>query len=154
MKQLQVGVDPGASGAIVWRLSDDPPDVIHVHPMPKTPRDIFDLVGEIQSESGNTDCAVGYMENVGGYRPGNSGPASVKFARHCGHLDMALAGKGLSTKLVAPNVWMKKFLCGNVPKDKGARKNAIKWKVQQLYPAIRVTLWNADAIALLHVMTN
>jgi len=110
------------------------------------------------------------VELVGGYMPGNSGPAAVTFARHCGHIDAVLYCAGIPTlKPVSPQTWMKSM--GTLPKaeraPKGAtaevkaqyrklaakakqeRKNTIKERMQRLYPHLKVTLATADALGIL-----
>jgi hypothetical protein len=64
------------------------------------------------------------MEKVGGYQPGNSGPAAATFARHCGHLEAALYLLGVPVITVLPAKWMRVI---GVPAklEKGERKNAI-----------------------------
>lgn len=140
-----IAIDPGASGSIVARLSDDQ---LRVEKMPDTPKDILDLLEEMteaDSKMSDLHCAI---ENVGGYRPGNSGPAACKFARHCGHLDMALIAAEIPHERVAPSVWMRAVL-KTVPKEKTARKNAIKADMQRRFPKVKVTLWSADALGML-----
>lgn len=133
-----IAIDPGASGAFAFR---DESGRVWTEKMPDTPRDIFDLL------DATTHGATAYMERVGGYMPGNSGPAAAKFARHCGHLDMALIASGTPYQTVAPQVWMRAL--GALPKDKAARKNAIKAAMQARYPGLKVTLGNADALGIL-----
>ena len=81
--------------------------------------------------------------------PGNAGPASVKFGRHNGHLEMALYCMSIPTTQISPQKWMKRL--GTMPKDKTARKNKIKTDMACLYPALKVTLKTADALAILTV---
>ncbi len=139
--RLLVAIDPGASGAIAWA------DGAHttVHSMPDTPMDMLHLFALINTSNIVRMCLC---EKVGGYRPGNSAPAAVKFARHCGHLDMALLAASIPHKFIAPGKWMKAVM-GTVPKDKKERKNAIKQEMQRLYPQLKVTLTNADALGIL-----
>jgi hypothetical protein len=140
--QTLIGIDPGANGGFATRTEKGE---ILVDKMPGTCLDIYDLILQRTGESDQTLCAI---ENVGGYRPGNSGPAACKFARHCGHLDMGLLAAGVPHVKVAPSSWMR-FISGTVPKDKKERKNAIKAEMQRRYPSIKVTLWNADALGLM-----
>jgi Holliday junction resolvasome RuvABC endonuclease subunit len=140
-----MGIDPGASGGFATRVANG--DVV-VDRMPETCKDILDLIEErtwVDSEVSHLFC---YIENVGGYRPGNSAPSAVKFARHCGHLEMALIASEVPHQYVAPSPWMRTVL-GTVPSDKKERKTAIKKEMQRLYPEVKVTLWNADALGLM-----
>ena len=144
MKTL-LAIDPGASGAIVSRTADGE---IRVEKMPDTPMGILELLEDMTVQDAKLDDLFCVVENVGGYRPGNSGPSACKFARHCGHLDMALLATEIPHERVAPSVWMRAVL-KTVPSDKGERKNAIKADMQRRFPMIKVTLWNADALGML-----
>ena len=141
-------VDPGASGGFAWRDHDG---IVQAAPMPEGMTAQVDWLREWHAEASwggqpmTTVSAV--MEKVGGYMPGNSGPAAAKFARHCGHLEAALYCMGISTAEVAPGVWMRKL--GAMPKDKQERKRAIKEHVQRLFPHLKVTLKTADALGML-----
>lgn len=140
-----IGIDPGASGAIVARLSNGE---LVSEKMPATCRDILDVLREMlytDPRLKETECTI---ENVGGYRPGNSGPAACKFARHCGTLEMALIALEIPHTYVAPSVWMRAVL-KTVPKEKTARKNAIKAEMQRRYPKLKITLANSDALGIL-----
>ena len=137
MKTL--AVDPGASGAFVW---NDDEGIVHTEKIPDGMTAICDWV---RDHLGKIDRAV--VENVGGYRSGNSGPSSVKFARHVGNLEAALYMAGIPTVKVAPQTWMKAL--GTWPKDKAERKRAIKESMARLYPHLSVTLSNADALGIL-----
>ena len=157
---LRIAIDPGLSGAIAWEHNGD----VSVQKMPDTPTGIFECLkwmSGIGKFSGTMECQV---ERVGGYMPGNSGPAAVTFARHCGHIDMALIALGIPTLTpVSPAVWQK-AVCGALPKaeakaDKRAkakakqdRKNAIKDLMQRRYPHLKVTLNTADALGILTYM--
>jgi len=142
MKAL-IAIDPGASGAIAWRDQDG---IIHTENMPDTYPEIADFLGELLLEFKDFSCV---MEKVGGFHPGNSGPASVKFSRHCGNLEAILYCLGISTTQTPPQTWMKKL--GAPPKDKAARKNKIKELMATRYPHLKVTLKNADALGILTV---
>ena len=138
-----IGIDPGAGGAIAWRDNDGH---IHCQNMPATFPEIADLLRELKVYQVDPECLI---EKTGGYMPGNAGPASVKFGRHNGHLEMALYCMGIPTTQITPQKWQKRL--GTMPKDKKARKNKIKTDMACLYPALNVTLKTADALAILTV---
>lgn len=145
MKYL-IAVDPGATGAIAFR---DDNGRIAVDSMPETLRDIWDYFdswykGTFPKAFEN---ASGVLEDAGYHVQGNNASASAKFARHCGSLEMALTASGLPWESVRPQKWMKIF--GGLPKDRMERKRRIKELVQRLYPHIKVTLQNADALGIL-----
>ena len=132
-----LAIDPGASGGIAWRESSGK---IFVQRMSDT---LADLKRLLQI----TRCTFVVVEKTGGYMPGNSGPASVKFARHCGEIDGLLVGLGISFERVSPQVWQKHL--GALPKEKPDRKRKIKALMQERYPDLNVTLCTADALGIL-----
>ena len=134
-----LAIDPGANGGFAWIDEDG---IVHAQKMPDGMTAIADRIVELKHQ-GATEAV---MEKVGGYMPGNSGPAAATFARHCGHLDATLYCAGLPCELVAPTVWQRPM---NLPKDKKQRKAAIKETMQRRYPHLRVTLSTADALAIL-----
>jgi hypothetical protein len=135
-----MAIDPGMLGGIVMR---HPNGEVLSFKMPDTLGDLWD---RLQYLAPMVKGAV--MENVGGYVPGNSGPASVKFARHMGNLEMALYGLRISCTRVTPGTWMKSL---GVPAklEKAERKRWIKDYVQKKFPGHNITLWNADAYGML-----
>ena len=138
-----LAIDPGASGGLAWL---DNEGNIHAEPMPVGMTAQADKIREIATSEfiPTIECVI---EKVGGYQPGNSGPAAAKFARHCGNLEAILYCYGVPTAQVSPQRWMKAL--GPFPKDKKERKNAIKEKMARLYPHLSVTLKTADALGIL-----
>lgn len=133
-----ITIDPGMKGAIVEYLGDK----VVPHNMPKTMTEIIDLL--IKLRCIHDVCVI---EHTGKYMPGNSGPASVKFARHCGNLDASLYCLKYKTIEVTPAKWQKVII--GLDKDKNKRKRQIKDAMQRRFPEIKVTLTNADALGIL-----
>ena len=142
MKPL-IAIDPGASGGIAWRTADG---TVTAVPMPEGMTAQVDFLRGLVTQLPGAEAV---MEKVGTYVPGNHVGSACTFARHCGHLEAALYAVGIPFREVAPQVWMKKL--GALPKDKKARKAAIREQMQRRCPAIAVTLATADAIALLSI---
>lgn len=135
-----IAIDPGALGGIAWVDIDG---IVQAVKMPTGMTEQADFILSIKM----TNYGKAVIEKVGGYQPGNSGPASAKFARHCGNLEAILYCYGIPTEQVAPQVWQKAL--GSMPKDKNKRKNAIKEMMGRLYPHLKVTLSTADALGML-----
>lgn len=154
-----IGIDPGISGGLAVVGGG-----ISVHKMPETPKDIYDMLKGFKANSdGDIKC---YLEKVGTYMPGNSGPSAAKFARHCGNLEMALIALQIKYYEVPPAKWQK-YLIGapsypKIPKEipakerkrilakrKTERKNKIKQTVQARYPSLNITLATSDALGIL-----
>ena len=153
---LKITIDPGQSGGIAWK---DERGNVSARKMPETPMDILQFLSKFPGYSG---C----IEKTGGYMPGNSGPAAVKFARHCGHLDMALLACAISTVSVTAQKWQAHIIgkpnYQKIPKEtlpkirrqilahrKTERKNKIKATVQARFPHLKVTLATSDALGIL-----
>ena len=139
---LTIAIDPGASGGIAVVSDRDGRPV--VMKMPDTPKDIYDALRGLATLHTSVRAIV---EKVGMHRQGNNASASCKFARHCGHIEMALIALGIPFEEPTPQKWMKSL--GVMPKDKTDRKNHIKDLMQRKYPNIKVTLWSADALGIL-----
>ncbi|MBR1449543.1 MAG: hypothetical protein IJ588_12460 [Prevotella sp.] len=137
-----IGIDPGSAGGIA--VVDDSGRVVEVAKMPDTPQDILAFL-----EGYAHGSSVAYLENVGHGMPGQSSKATATFARHCGHLEMALLALRIPTNTVTPQKWEKSYQLGKSSDyGKSAWKNRLKAKAQQLFPDIKVTLANADALLI------
>lgn len=155
-ERVILSIDPGASGAIAWVGSNGKPVVEN---MPETPMDILSLLKEIvcEGKSVGEGCdAVCYIEDVGYGMPNQSSKATASFARHNGHLEMALLALGIKAVKVLPSKWQKTLGIGTSKgcADKREWKNKLKAKCQELYPDKKVTLANADALLILDYAIN
>ncbi len=136
-----LAIDPGASGGYAWR---DAEGIVHAAALPEGMTAQIDALRELRAA---LPGLTAIMERVGGYMPGNSGPASCTFARHCGHLEAALYTLGIPVRQVAPQTWMKSL--GALPREKADRKRAIRELMARRYPHLTVTLATADALGIL-----
>lgn len=135
-----VAIDPGVTGALAWLNKDNE---LVVMDMPETTTELFDKIVDLRFMD-NIDLCV--IEKTGTYVPGNSGPASVKFARHCGALDIIPYAAGIRSEYIAPSKWMKHF---NPPKDKKQRKDHL-WELScKHFPNTKIKKSQGDAVALL-----
>ena len=90
-----------------------------------------------------------YLEKVGFGMPGQSSKATATFARHNGHLEMALLSLGIKTVEVTPQKWQKHYQLGKSSEFTNTEwKNRLKACAQQLFPREKVTLAVADALLL------
>jgi Holliday junction resolvasome RuvABC endonuclease subunit len=89
------------------------------------------------------------IEDVGYHVKGNNAQASATFARHVGWLLGAAAALEIGVSIVTPKTWQAALLGKAKHETKAHRKNAIKARVQSLYPHIKVTLATADALGIL-----
>lgn len=139
-----IGLDPGEKGGIA--VLDKEGDVVEVSKMPITMLDILSFLRNYPSD----EC-VAYLENVGHGMPGQSSAATARFARHNGHLEMALQAVGIKTNMVTPQKWEKSYQLGKSSDySKTEWKNRLKSKAQQLFPNLgkKLNLATCDAILL------
>ena len=147
MDRCVIGIDPGSSGGIAVLFVDG--SVVSVRKMPDTPQDILDYLRRFCGTELFGSKVVCYMEKVGTGIPGQSSKATATFARHNGHLEMALLSLGIPTIEVTPQKWMKFYQLGKSSDySKTDWKNRLKSKAQQLFPREKVTLAVADALLI------
>lgn len=140
-RQAILAIDPGVTGG----LAIQPPcGMVECQPMPEGMTAQVDAIRAIAANFPGL-CAV--VEKVGFHRPGNSAVSTAKFARHVGHIEAALYSIGVSFTEVVPAKWMQAI--GAMPKDKAARKMAIKEEMARRFPHLKVTLAVADALGML-----
>lgn len=144
-----IGIDPGTNGGIA--VIDTDGNVVEAVRMPDTPRDILDFLKKYSADS---FCL---MENVGNGMPGQSSKATATFARHNGHLEMALLAVGIPSDKVTPQKWEKSYQLGNSREyTKTQWKNRLKARAQMLFPAIssKITLATCDALLIASYALN
>lgn len=144
MNNIYIGIDPGLHGGIA--VLDEDGNVVDVDKMPQTPLDVLTYFRQYDI----AHTAV-YLEDVGHGMPGQSSKATATFARHNGHLEMALLSCGLRTIKCTPQKWMKTYQLGK-SKDysKAEWKRRLKEKCQQLFPTLgkKITLATCDALLI------
>lgn len=148
-----IGIDPGSNGGIAYEFRGE----IFAKKMPETKENIYSEFAAISLLADGYENSVCYLEKVGEYKTGNSGPAAVKFARHCGNIEMALIALKIKYIEVSPQKWMNYFIGRidypdgiTVGKKKTLRKNIIKSRAQVLYLHLKVTLALSDALGILN----
>ena len=105
---VYIGIDPGVSGGIA--ILDDDGSVIECVNMPDTPMEIFQFL------MGYKYGSVCVLEDVGQGMPGQSSSSTARFARHNGHLEMALLALGIRTIKARPQKWEKTYSLGTSKK--------------------------------------
>lgn len=152
---IRAAIDPGAAGGIAYLILNQ----VYAKNLPTNISNLSDMIKGLSP-------GVFYVEDVGGHVKGNNAQSSATFARHCGHLDMAIIAHNSGLVRVKPKEWQE-FLLGKpsypkIPKEiqgkqrakilsdrKRARKNLIKQLMQERYPHLKVTLKTADALGIL-----
>lgn len=148
-----VAIDPGVSGGIVSMSYNG---VIQCHNMPDTYADTWDLIAMLRPEPGIGLVGDAYLEEVSGYAGGPGAPGSrmFTFGASYGDCRTALYGNGFRIHKVRPLEWQKHLGIGNRGTDKAGWKRKLKQKAQELFPGVKVTLKNADALLILHTAKN
>lgn len=156
MKQINsiIGIDPGTKGGIALYRSGR----ATAYRMPEDLNRLKDLLQQ-EKESGET---VVFIEKLS-VRPddvtGGNGSANMgklyriqKMMANFEQLKAIVSVCGIPYILVHPMKWQNKLgLRKNGEKEeKGERKNRYKEAAQELYPYIKTTLWNADALLIMH----
>lgn len=170
-----IAIDPGASGGIA--VLNTVGEVIAVK-MPDTPRDVFDVInGAIKQAHESAMKVFCYMELVGGYiGEEQPGYRMFNFGKGYGNLEGFLIALGVPFELVSPRKWQqavgaipvgrqkaiimdsmtpsqrsaeKRRVSGLNARLKQAHKNRLKERAQRLFPQVKVTLANCDALLLL-----
>lgn len=140
-----LGIDPGQNGGLA--VIDDYGNV-SVSKMPPTMTEIFFALKEIKQAHPDTTV---FLEDVGQGMPGQSSKATATFARHNGHLEMALFALEMPTEKIKPSKW-EKSLSNTIGTSKGHSKtewkNILKDEAQRRFPKVKVTLWAADALLI------
>lgn len=141
-----IGIDPGEKGGIA--ILSDYNNNVETIKMPETYTEIFLVFKDIKLRYPD---AYYILEDVGQGMPGQSSKATATFARHNGHLEMALFALELPSEKVKPSKW-EKFYSNTIGSSKGKSKtewkNILKNEALRRFPSHKVTLWNADALLI------
>lgn len=153
-----IGIDPGSSGGIAVFIPGGPTKVAK---MPKEIRDLADFFAYyaenfkpiifLEKLSVRPDDVV-----VQGDRAAMGKLYRVqKMMANFEHLKAIIETSGIPYVLVHPGKWTAylglRLVRKNGPKEtKQERKNRYKEFAKKNYPGINVTLWNADALNILH----
>jgi hypothetical protein len=116
--------------------------------MPETRIDLYEFLRDLTCEDG---CRV-VMEDVGFHVAGNAASASVAFGKQVERIETILACLRVPLEKVRPHAWMKTVIAGKAPKERTARKKAIRDVVLRLFPnagGAKLKLDYADALGIL-----
>jgi len=144
MKSI-LAIDPGSSsGAYAYRTEDGS---IGGGNLPESPIEIVDLFRDLEEK---VKPNIVYIEKTGKYMKGNSGPGAVKFARHCGALDVIPYALGLPSVYISPAKWMNHFPGKPKGSDtKDARKTFLYSIAATRFANVKINKKQGDAYCLL-----
>lgn len=143
MKKRIIAIDPGKNGAICIREGSE---IISVAKMPDTCADLRDFIQEATAAS-ETEV-VAYLELVSAM-PGQGVTSMFTFGNGFGHLEQVLADFRIRTVKVRPQAWQKALSLNSVKdRSKADHKRRLRDYAQQLFPSIKVTAVNQDALLI------
>lgn len=137
-----LGIDPGASGAIVV-LYD--PLTVEAIKLDNTERDIRDFLvfHTASSHTIKPFCSVhAYIERVHAW-PEQGVSSTFKFGVNYGFLRGCLIALEIPFEEVTPHKWQAAMGCLS-----GGKKNVTKARAQQLFPQMKITHAIADALLI------
>lgn len=153
-KTVLIGIDPGSvNGGIAVRW---PMGRVIVEKLDT--ESLVCLWAHISSYAPSEDFpdVYCYIENVGRAFPGNASKAVTTFARHCGHIEMAIVACEIPFEPVLPKIWMNDVVPDRPKgiKDKAKRKTHIYQVMSNIFTQVKVYKYNSDALAILKYGMN
>lgn len=148
-------IDPGANGGLVY------PNYAKAHPyeliavkMPGTDREI---INHIEAAAFSKAPPVAYLEDLVKFA-GRNMPSSAMatYASNWGFIKGACAALNFRLVLVPPKKWQAALGLGGSKShaSKTAWKNHLKNRAEQLFPNVKVTLANCDALLMFEAATK
>ncbi len=144
-----IAIDPGQSGGIAIQKSTIGVASVEAHTMPKTEREIYELIDG--ARSADTEGTTAYLEDLVKYT-GRNMPSSAMavYAGNFGFIKGVLTALKWKIVLVPPKSWQRKLGLGKAKGlSKTEWKNKLKQRAEELFPNIKVTLATADALLIL-----
>lgn len=156
-----IGIDPGANGGIAVYVPGEYRPLMITHKMPK---DISELRDFFQYYMDNFKPIV-FLEKLS-VRPDDvtTEGARINMGKlyriqqmmaNYEHLKALMESCGIPYVMVHPMTWQTKLQLrkrgiDGVKEEKAERKRRYQREAAKLYPQIRVTLWNSDALLIMH----
>lgn len=137
-----IAIDPGGNGGLV--VINSKGEVTSVIKCPDTDKDILEALRPYKGD------AVVYIEKLWGHGGLMGSKASIwTQAENYGKLLMACLAMEMQLHEIPPAKWQKEYSMKKgkdiTPKDWKAQ---LKDRAQKLFPAEKITLWNADALLI------
>lgn len=151
-----IGIDPGANGGLAVYIPNRHTKVL------KMPKDNAELADFLKYYAENYNPIV-FLEKLS-VRPddvavGADGKANMgkifriqKLIANYEHLKALIETAGIPYVMVHPRKWMSylKLVLKGVKEEKAERKRRYQAFAAKQYGDVKVTLWNADALLLMH----
>ena len=151
-----IAIDPGAKGAVAsYCTTFAPPGEPKwaVEKLRETPQDRFDQLEEYARAANALEAPrIVILEVVGGFAGvGHPGSRMFTFGQGYGQLEGILVALGYQIIRVRPQAWQKYLSLGSRPgESKPDHKRRMRAKALDLFPALRPTLDQSDALLILY----
>ena len=132
---IYIGIDPGKSGSLAFIQGDTAWSV----PNDSTHRDLAEAIADAQSIA---PLRFALIERVSA-SPQMGTVSAFSFGQSYGSLEMLLTCAGVPFERITPVTWQNAMKCRT-----GGDKNISKARAQELFPNVKVTHKNADALLL------
>lgn len=138
---IYIGIDPGKSGSIAFLHKANAWAI----PTDSTHRDLWQA---IQDAASIAPIHFALIERVSA-SPQMGVVSAFTFGQSYGALEMLLACAGVPFERVTPVTWQNAMKCRT-----GGNKNISKARAQELFPTIKITHKNADALLIARLASN
>lgn len=132
---IYIGIDPGASGSIAFVCGDTAWSVKN----DSTAKDLIDAIQDAQSIA---PIRFALIEQVSAI-PRIGVVSAFNFGKSYGSLEMLLSCCGIPFERITPVKWQNAMRCRT-----GGDKNISKARAQELFPTVKITHANADALLI------
>lgn len=137
-----VGIDPGGDGAAAYCDSEGQNIEVFKFKMAT----VQEMGQEIQELCKGQRVLLERVHSM----PGQGVASTFKFGQNFGYCEMALALSQCRYEYVQPTKWQKHYgLAGLKLPSQAEKKRRHKEKAQQLFPDIKITLANCDALLIM-----
>jgi len=156
-----IGIDPGAAGGLAVHIPCYDGRILRSTHVAKMPKDVRDLADFFAYYKENYNPIV-FLEKlsvrpddvaVEGGKPNMGKIYRVqKMMANFEHLKALIETAGIPYVMVAPMTWQTRLKLRQfgVKMEKAERKKKYAEQAAKWYPEIKVTLWNADALCIMH----
>lgn len=137
-----ISIDPGASGGLAF-VTDD---YCRAFKCPKTTREMFTIYNHCMSScyiDGYNPVVV--IEKVWAF-PTDARSNAFNFGVNYGKWLGVISSSNIKPTLVTPKKWQDSYQ--PLSKEKKKRKKELKEIAEEMFPDIRVTLYNCDALLI------
>ena len=142
-----IAIDPGAGGALALIYQNNEGDMIaEAYKCPKTTKEMFNTYSYCMKAATlhSKECIV-VIEKVWAF-PTDARSRAFNFGVNYGKWLGIIASENLRPQMITPKKWQNAYQ--PLSKDKPTRKRELKQIASEMFPEVRVTLYNCDALLI------